>query len=356
MRIERRTFIAGIALAGCEGHQKSTLPPTTPSTTTRRTTEGGEPQTSTEARQPKGSVPQRVLGATEEKVSAIGLGGYHLGVPSEAEAIRIMHRAIDNGITFFDNCWDYHEGESERRMGKALRGGKRDKVFLMTKIDGRTKEAARRQLEDSLHRLRVDHVDLVQIHEVIREKDPQWVFGEDGAVEALRFAQNEGKLRFIGFTGHKSPAIHLEMLRVADAHDFRFDTVQMPLNVMDPHYQSFQSQVLPILVKNHIGVLGMKPMGSGDILESNTVSAEECLRYALSLPTAVVITGCDSMPILEQAIKVGTSFEPLSEAEMQALLAKTRAAGKRGKYEAFKNTTRFDATHRHPEWLTSGKI
>ncbi|HEU5074354.1 MAG TPA: aldo/keto reductase, partial [Polyangiaceae bacterium] len=268
-------------------------------------------------------------------MSAIGLGGYHLGIPTEAEAIRIMHRAIDEGITFFDNCWDYHGGESERRMGKALTDGKREKVFLMTKIDGRTRESAARQLEDSLHRLRTDRIDLVQIHEVIREKDAGWVFGEDGAIEALRVAQQAGKLRFIGFTGHKSPEIHLEMLRTAKAHDFRFDTVQMPLNVMDPHFKSFEKKVLPVLTKQHIGVLGMKPLGSGDIIKSGAVSAKDCLRYALSLPTSVVITGCDSMPILEQALEVARSFVPLDEAERVALLDKTRSLGESGKYEAF---------------------
>ena len=301
-------------------------------------------------------MPQRVLGLTEEKVSAIGLGGFHLGIPTEAEAIRIMHRAIDEGITFFDNCWDYHGGESERRMGQALADGKRDKVFLMTKVDGRTREAAARQLEDSLHRLRTDRIDLVQIHEVIREKDPAWVFGKDGAIEALRMAQKAGKLRFIGFTGHKSPEIHLEMLRTAKAHEFRFDTVQMPLNVMDPHFKSFEKKVLPVLVEAHIGVLGMKPLGSGDILDSGVVSAEDCLRYSLSLPTSVVITGCDRMPILEQALRVARRFEPLDAAQRQALLEKTRPGGEAGKFEAFKTSERFDATSRNPHWLTGGTL
>jgi predicted aldo/keto reductase-like oxidoreductase len=345
---QRRAFLAGVAVAACEG---------------RRPTSAGPPVASpppaaqnTEPAAASGSVPRRTLGLTEAEVSAIGLGGYHLGVPDEAEAIRIMHRAIDEGITFFDNCWDYHAGESERRMGKALASGKRDRVFLMTKIDGRNQQAAARQLEDSLHRLRTDHVDLVQIHEVIRAEDPAWVFGKDGAIEALRAAQQAGKLRFIGFTGHKSPEIHLEMLRTAKTHEFRFDTVQMPLNVMDPHFKSFERHVLPVLTEQHIGVLGMKPLGSGDILESGVVSAEDCLRYALSLPTSVVITGCDSMRILEQALSVARAFKPLDAAERQALLDKTRPQGDRGQFEAFKTTERFDATSRNPHWLTEGTL
>lgn len=357
---KRRAFLAGVALAACDSRRDVSspmagaprnMPPGGPAAT-------AAPPTLSPARAEAGDglVPRRTLGVTEEKVSAIGLGGFHLGIPTEAEAIRIMHRAIDAGITFFDNCWDYHDGDSERRMGKALADGKREQVFLMTKIDGRTREAAARQLEDSLHRLRTDRIDLVQVHEVIREKDPEWVFGEDGAIEALRVAQKAGKLRFIGFTGHKSPEIHLEMLRTAEAHDFRFDTVQMPLNVMDPHFKSFEKKVLPVLTKQHVGVLGMKPLGSGDILKSGTVSAKDCLRYALSLPTSVVITGCDSMRILEQAIDVARHFEPLDETARLALLDKTRPLGEAGKFEAFKTTERFDATSRNPHWLTGGTL
>ena len=303
-------------------------------------------------------MPYRMLGTTGERVSCIGLGGWHLSLKHVDEGLsqRIIRTAIERGINFMDNSWDYNEGESERRMGKALQGGKREQVFLMTKIDGRTREAAARQLEDSLHRLRTDRIDLVQIHEVIREKDPAWVFGEDGAIEALRVAQKAGKLRFIGFTGHKSPEIHLGMLRTAKAHDFRFDTVQMPLNVMDPHFKSFEKKVLPVLTEQHIGVLGMKPLGSGDIVKSGAVSAKDCLRYALSLPVSVVITGCDSMPILEQAIEVARSFAPLDAAARLALLDKTRPLGEAGKLEAFKTTERFDATSRNPHWLTGGTL
>jgi len=358
----RRAFLASVALAACEGGRQASTPEV-PVANTPRTGQapGAAATNSLPAARPEpatasGSVPRRALGVTEEQISSIGLGGYHLGIPTEPEALRIMDRAIDEGITFFDNCWDYHDGESERRMGKALAEGKREKVFLMTKVDGRTRDAAARQLEDSLHRLRTDRIDLVQIHEVIREKDPAWVFGEDGAIEALRAAQKAGKLRFIGFTGHKSPEIHLEMLRTAKAHEFRFDAVQMPLNVMDPHFKSFEKHVLPVLTKEHIGVLGMKPLGSGDILESGVVNAEDCLRYALSLPTSVVITGCDSMRILEQAIDVARRFKPLHDAERQALLDKTRPTGEAGKFQAFKTSDRFDATSKNPHWLTGGTI
>lgn len=348
----RRAFLAGIALAACESRSDVA----TSTAGVPRATNSPPTVSPAKTETSPGVVPRRTLGLTEERVSAVGLGGFHLGIPSEAEAIRIMHRAMDEGITFFDNCWDYHGGESERRMGKALADGRRDKVFLMTKIDGRTREAAARQLEDSLHRLRTDRIDLVQIHEVIREKDPAWVFGEDGAIEALRIARKAGKLRFIGFTGHKSPEIHLDMLHTAKANDFRFDTVQMPLNVMDPHFRSFEKKVLPVATDQHIGVLGMKPLGSGDILESGAVSARECLRYALSLPTSVVITGCDSMPILEQALEVARGFEPLDESARLALLEKTRPLGAEGKFEAFKTSERFDATSRNPHWLTGGTL
>ena len=353
---KRRAFLMGLTLTGCQSARDSRPAPADSPRVNPSAVELPDVDPAPGQSQAGGSIPQRRLGVTGEEVSMLGLGGYHIGIPGEAEAIRIMHRAIDEGLTFFDNCWDYHEGESERRMGKALSGGKRQRVFLMTKIDGRTKQAALRQLEDSLHRLRVDHVDLVQVHEVIREKDPEWVFGEDGAIEALRQAQTAGKLSYIGFTGHKSPEIHLEMLRVAARHDFRFDTVQLPLNPMDPHFKSFEKKVLPVLLEQHIAVLGMKPLASGDIVKSGNLNAEQCLRYALSLPTSVVITGIDSMPVLEQALRVARSFEPLDEAEKRALLERSKPLGRTGELEAFKTTQRFDATEKNPHWLTSGKI
>ena len=239
----------------------------------------------TGAAEPKGEVPRRTLGRTGEKVSAIGLGGHHIGrQKEEKESIRIIRAAIDAGITFMDNCWDYNAGASEMRMGKALRDGYRDQVFLMTKIDGRSRKEATRQLEESLRRLQVDHIDLVQHHEVIRYEDPHRIFAEEGANAALVEARDAGKLRYIGFTGHKDPHIHLHMLDVAADHGFRFDAVQMPLNVMDAHYRSFERQVLPRLVREGIGVLGMKSMAEGIILETRTVTPIECLHYALNCP------------------------------------------------------------------------
>jgi aryl-alcohol dehydrogenase-like predicted oxidoreductase len=236
-------------------------------------------------------------------------------------------------------------------MGKALRDGYRERVFLMTKIDGRSRTEAARQLEESLTRLQTDRIDLVQHHEILRYEDPHRIFDEDGANAALLDAKQAGKLRYIGFTGHKDPHIHLHMLAVARQHGFEFDTVQMPLNPMDAHYRSFQQLVLPDLVKARIGVLGMKPLANGVILKSKTVGARECLRYALTLPTSVVITGCDRMDILEQALQVARTFRPMSEAEIDALLAKTAAAAATGEFEPFKTTSILDATASHPEWL-----
>jgi aryl-alcohol dehydrogenase-like predicted oxidoreductase len=295
----------------------------------------------------------RELGRTGAQVSAIGIGGWHLGLPevSEQLAMRIVRRAIDAGVTFLDNSWDYNGGASEIRMGKALRDGYREKVFLMTKIDGRSKAEATRQLEESLRRLQTDRIDLVQHHEMIRFEDPHRIFDADGANAALVEARRAGKLRFIGFTGHKDPHIHLHTLEVAREHGFAFDTVQMPLNVMDAHYRSFEKLVLPELVRQHIGVLGMKSMANGIILKSRSVTPLECLHYALHLPTAVVITGCDSMPILEQALEAVRTFRPLSDAEVQALLAKTRDPASRGEFEPFKTSSIFDSTATHPEWL-----
>src|ERR671928_828806 len=274
----------------------------------------------------------RALGSTGEWVSAIGVGGWHLSLKhvDESLSLRIVREAIDRGVNFMDNCWDYGEGESERRMGKALGDGYRDRAFLMTKIDGRTKKEAAKQLDESLRRLKVDYVDLVQHHEVIRYEDPHRIFDEEGANAALLEARRAGKLRFIGFTGHKDPRIHLYMLEVAKEHGFTFDAVQMPLNVMDAHYRSFEKLVLPELVRKDTGVLGMKSMANGIILKSGTVTATECLHYALNLPTSVVITGCDSMEILEQACDAARTFRPMSEAEVAALLARTREAALSG--------------------------
>ncbi|HST21886.1 MAG TPA: aldo/keto reductase [Blastocatellia bacterium] len=295
----------------------------------------------------------RTLGGTGARVSAIGVGGWHLSLKhvDEQLSFRIVRASIDRGINFMDNCWDYNEGESERRMGKALRDGYRDKVFLMTKIDGRTKKEAARQLDESLDRLGVDYIDLVQHHEILRYEDPHRIFDDEGANAALVEARQSGKLRYIGFTGHKDPHIHLYMLEVAAEHGFKFDTVQMPLNVMDAHYRSFAKLVVPRLVEQNIGVLGMKSMANGILLKSNTVTPIECLHYALSLPTSVVITGIDSLEILDQAFEAVRAFHPMSEQEIESLLAKTAQAASSGKFEPFKTTSLFDGTAQNPAWL-----
>jgi predicted aldo/keto reductase-like oxidoreductase len=300
----------------------------------------------------KGEMLYRTLGRTGEKVSCIGLGGYHLGLPrvGEADAIKIFHAAMDRGINFSDNSWDYNEGESERRVGKALKG-RRDKVFVMTKFDGRTRESALQQLDESLERLRVDHVDLWQFHENIRLEDPDRFFAANGACEAMLEAKKSGKVRYFGFTGHKDPSVHLRMLEQADKHHFRFDTAQMPLNVMDAHFRSFGKEVLPVLVERGIGVLGMKPMGDGNVLKSKKVSALECLHYALSLPTSVVITGIDSMAILDQAFEAVKTLPSVTKSGLTSILKKTRSAASDGEFEPFKTTAQFDSTAAHPEWL-----
>jgi aryl-alcohol dehydrogenase-like predicted oxidoreductase len=302
----------------------------------------------------KNEMPYRTLGSTGEKVSVIGLGGYHIGMQTldEDESITLIRTAVDRGINFMDNCWDYNDGTSEVRMGKALRDGYRDKVFLMSKIDGRTKEAATKQIDDSLKRLQTDRVDLMQFHEIIRLEDPEKVFAAGAAMEAMLAAKKAGKVRYIGFTGHKDPSIHLKMLQVADENKFHFDAVQMPLSVMDAHFHSFEKQVLPVLVKNGIGVLAMKTLGFGAILRSNTVTATECLQYAMNLPTSVVITGMESMDRLDQALEAARTFKPMTPEQVTALLARTADAASDGKYETFKTTTGFDGTTQHPQWLS----
>jgi uncharacterized protein len=300
----------------------------------------------------KNGIPYRTLGNTNEKVSCVGVGGYHLGRQSDVqESIRIVRTALDEGINFLDNCWDYNGGESEIRMGKALQDGYRQKAFLMTKIDSHSKQGATAQINESLRRLQTDHVDLLQFHEVIRETDSEAIFGPNGALEAALAAKQQGKLRYIGFTGHKSPQIHLKMLNTAFAHKFTFNSVQMPLNVMDAHYDSFEKLVLPVLVQHNIGVLGMKPMGDGLILQTKTVEAVQCLQYALNLPTSVVITGCDSMPILQQALQTARTFRPLSQEQVAALLSKTEQAAQSGEHELYKTAHNFDGTFQNPQWL-----
>ena len=311
------------------------------------------PALSAEAPPDHDAMIYRTLGRTGERVSAIGLGGYHIGRSSvtESDAIQLVRQAIDRGINFLDNCWDYNDGVSELRMGKALAGGYRNKVFLMTKIDGRTRAAAAQQIDESLQRLQTDHVDLMQFHEVIRLEDPDRIFAEGGGMEAMLAAQKAGKVRFIGFTGHKDPYVHLRMLDEARQHNFHFDTVQMPLNVMDAHFRSFTHQVLPVLNREGIAPLGMKCFGDHRILDSNTIKPIEGLHYCLNLPIAVQITGIDNQQVLDQAFEAVRTFKPLSEAEVASLLERTRVAALDGKYEVYKTTTNNDGTARRPQVL-----
>jgi predicted aldo/keto reductase-like oxidoreductase len=304
----------------------------------------------------KGEMLYRKLGKTGATVSAIGFGGSHFAKAAidEGTSVRLLHAAIDRGITFMDNSWDYNEGQSEIRMGKGLsQGGYREKVFLMTKLDGRTKEVAEAQINTSLERLKTDHIDLLMHHEVLRFDDADRVFDEGGAHEAVLAAQKAGKVRFVGFTGHKDPHVHLYMLDVAQKHGKPIDAVLMPMNVMDAHFRSFARLVLPRLVKEQIGVLSMKPLGGGDgiILKSGTVQALECLHYALNLPTNVVITGIDKQEVLEQAVQAAKTFKAMSKSQVQAILDKTAAVARTGRFELNKTTSHFDTTARHPDWL-----
>jgi predicted aldo/keto reductase-like oxidoreductase len=331
--IERREFLGGVAGAIAGGMMSMTI-----------FSQQGNTQ--------NGEMPYRTLGKTGEKVSCIGLGGFHLGQSrlEEADAVTLFQAAVDRGINFSDNSWDYNQGESERRVGKALKG-RRDKVFVMSKFDGRTKQSALKQLDESLQRLEVNHLDLWQFHENIRLEDPDRFFADGGAHEAMTEARKAGKVRYVGFTGHKDPSVHLRMLELAEKHKFEFDTVQMPLNVMDAHFRSFGKEVLPVLAKRNIGVLGMKSMASGHILRSKTVSALDCLHYALSLPTSVVITGVDSKAVLDQAFEAAKTFSSVTKEELAAILNKTKPAASDGMFEPFKTSPIFDSTAAHPEWL-----
>ncbi len=295
----------------------------------------------------------RTLGSTGEKVSAIGLGGWHIGLPrvDEQTAIRLVQTALDRGINFLDNSWDYNDGLSELRMGKALMGGYRDKAFLMTKIDGRTKKEAAKQIEESLLRMRVETIDLVQHHEILRFDDPNRIFGEGGAQEAMVEARKAGKIRYIGFTGHKDPRIHLYMLEVARENGVHFDSAQMPLNVMDAHFRSFEKLVVPKLVDAGTAVLGMKSMGNGVILKSKTATPIECLQYALSLPTSVVIAGMDKLEYIDQAFEALAGMPEFTEGKRTALLEKTREAASKGAFEPFKTSSVYDGTALNPSWL-----
>jgi uncharacterized protein len=294
----------------------------------------------------------RELGTTGERVSAIGMGGYHLGKQKDPnESINLLHAGIDGGITFLDNCWDYNDGISEVRMGQALRNGYRQKVFLMTKMDGRTADEYNKQLEQSLGRLQTDMIDLVQFHEVIRYEDPDRIFAAGGAIEAAVAARKAGKIRYIGFTGHKDPAIHLRMIEIAQKHSFHFDTVQMPINVMDAHFRSFAKEVMPIALKQGIGILAMKTFGDPYILQSNTVQPIEALHYGLTQPVSVVITGIDNQRVLDQAFEAARTFKPLTEAQIKAILDRTAVAASEGKFELFKTSPHYDGTAANPKWL-----
>jgi predicted aldo/keto reductase-like oxidoreductase len=310
------------------------------------------PQPSSVKRPESPNMIYRELGTTGERVSAIGMGGYHLGKqPDAGESINLIHAGVDRGITFLDNCWDYNDGISEVRMGQALRNGYREKVFLMTKMDGRTAKEYDKQLEESLSRLRTDTIDLVQFHEIIRMEDPDRIFAADGAIEAAVAAKQAGKIRYIGFTGHKDPAVHLRMLETAQKHGFHFDTIQMPINVMDAHFRSFTNEVMPVALKQGIGILAMKTFGDHFILNSNTVQPIEALHYGLTQPVSVVITGIDNMQVLDQAFEAARTFKPLDQTQISSLLARTAAAASEGKFELFKTTAHFDGTAANPKWL-----
>ena len=361
--MERRKFLAGATVAAALMRSKQVQAAQAPRADEQsKSTQANSQEAATRIPRVtspgtmKGEMLHRELGSTGEQVSVIGLGGSHLGKASveEDEAIRLIHEGLDRGINFLDNSWDYNEGRSEERVGKALsQGGYRQKAFVMTKLDGRTKELATDQLNDSLRRLKVDHIDLLQHHEVIRFDDPDRIFSEGGAMEAVVAAKQAGKVRFIGFTGHKDPRIHLYMLEVAQKHGFHFDTVQMPVNIMDAHFRSFSQMVVPEAVKQKIGVLGMKCFGNGIILKSGAVQPMDCLHYSLNLPISVLITGIDSKMLLDQAFAAVKSFQPMDETAVAALIGKTEQVAMNGKYELFKTTSHFDTTARHPDWLGS---
>ncbi len=288
-----------------------------------------------------GEIPRRRVRNTDVIVSAIGLGGFTFAeAKSKKESIQIVHEAIDNGITFMDNAWDYHEGRSEELMGEALQG-RRDKVFLMTKVcsHGRDKKVALKQLEDSLRRLKTDHLDLWQIHEVVYETDPDLHFAVGGAAEALLQAREDGKVRFIGFTGHKSPALHKRML----AHDFPFDTVQMPLSGFDANFRSFEREVLPILLQRGISPIGMKSLnGTADAVKKGVITAEEAIRYAMSLPVMTTVSGMDSLAVLRKNIKIARAFVPMTKEEKNAHRQKCAQFAADGRFELYKTSIRFD--------------
>jgi uncharacterized protein len=343
--MERRSFLkqAAVVVAGMSVGEMGA----------QTTLEGAAAHTPLPAVNTVNGIGRRKLGRADVEVSILGIGGHHIGrtYVSEAEGIQIIQRALDEGINFLDNCWDYNNGVSEERMGKALQGGYREKAFLMTKIDGRTGSAARQQLEQSLVRLKTDHIDLLQIHEVIRMGDPEQAFQTGNVIDALKQARQEGKIRFIGFTGHKSPEIHLHMIETADKHGFVFDSVQMPVNALDQHFDSFQQKVIPVAQRHGMAILGMKPLADSLILKTNTVTAVEALHYAMSVPVTVTINGCDSMARLDQALSIARNFKPLDLQQKIAVLQKTAPVAMDGKVEAYKSSQKFDGTASNPHWL-----
>lgn len=359
--MERRSFLqgavlgaglTGTSLAGAGSAGAAVSVPPLPNT---RPQDPADLPLITDPGELRGEMLYRPFGRTSEKISAIGMGGFHLGkrAVTDAEATRLIHQGVDRGITFMDNCWDYNDGRSELRMGAALaEGGYRDKVFLMSKMDGRTKEEALKQIDQSLLRLRTDRIDLVQHHEILRYDDPDRVFAEGGAMEGFLEAKKQGKLRYIGFTGHKDPRIHLQMLAVAQERGFHFDSCQMPLNVMDAHFRSFGHLVLPHLVAEGIAPLAMKTFGDGVILKADApIKPLEYLHFSLNLPVSVVITGIQNQRDLDQAFEAVKTFKPMDKATVAELLSRSKPYALEGKYELFKTSATFDGTAKNAAWL-----
>jgi diketogulonate reductase-like aldo/keto reductase len=361
--MDRRDFLkttaAAVAAAGSASAQpvSGPHPITIVGTSPENTTQGGvvTPTGPVTAKLPQNpAMKYRPFGRTGERLSMIGVGGFHLakpGGPSAKEATEIVHAAIAAGVTFFDNCWDYNGGESEVRLGNALQGGKRDLVFLMTKIDGRTGKAASDQLDQSLSRLKTDHLDLLQFHEIIRPNDPETVFAPGHALDVALRAREAGKIRYIGFTGHKSPAIHAHMFEVADQQHFHFDSVQMPLNVMDAHFDSFEQRVLPIALAHETAVFGMKTFGDAFILASGVLPPLDMLHYSMSLPTTLQVLGIDTMAILQQSLEAVRTYQPLTPERRDAILGKSAQVASNGSTERYKVSHHFDGTIQNPQWL-----
>jgi len=359
--MERRSFLqgavlgAGITGTGLAGAGSAGAAVSVPPLPNTRPQDPADLPLISDPGERRGEMLYRTFGRTSEKISAIGMGGFHLGksAVTDDEATRLIHAGVDRGITFMDNCWDYNDGRSELRMGAALaQGGYRDKVFLMSKMDGRTKEEALKQIDQSLLRLRTDRIDLVQHHEILRYDDPDRVFAEGGAMEGFLEAKKQGKLRYIGFTGHKDPRIHLQMLAVAQERGFQFDSCQMPLNVMDAHFRSFGHLVLPHLVAEGIAPLAMKTFGDGVILKADApIKPLEYLHFSLNLPVSVVITGIQNQRDLDQAFEAVKTFKPMDKATVAELLSRAKPYALEGKYELFKTSATFDGTAKNVAWL-----